>query len=395
MIVARSAASVSSTGIIDFGWGAIDMEAMIITRMRGRRFGAWMLTACFLYTALLTAPRLSSAQDDLHATWKVREKLRGEPKDSLGLDSKKSEDVSGVGCAATTGFPRVCLLADDETQGAQVVILKEGELVAGDFIRLIDDAHDGRLLALDAEGVAYADGSFYVIGSHGMPRHEHARDETNNKARTDATRRVFRIRFAPDGVDPRTGKIIAAPDIQTSSELARLIKAQAELAPWLDGALSDNGLTIEGVAVRDGRLYVGMRGPVLADESAVILELPLAMVFDGEAGNATLHRVSLGKDTLGKPRGLRDLVVFGDAFLLLAGPVREAPPGLDVKTGDYAVFRWNKTSARKLLDLKGYGKGVKPEALLPLDETGGQLRALLFFDGSQEGAARLVQIDVR
>lgn len=371
------------------------MEAMIITRMRGRRFGAWMLTACVLCAALLAAPGVSSAQGDLPSTWKVREKLRGEPKDLLGLDSKKSKDVSGVGCAATTGFPRVCLLADDETQGAQIVILKEGELVAGDFIRLIDDAHNGRLLTLDAEGVAYADGSFYVIGSHGRPRHEDARDETNNQARTDATKRVFRIRFAPDGVDPHTGKIITAPDIQTSSELSRLITAQPELAPWFNGALSRNGLTIEGVAVRDGRLYVGMRGPVLADESAVILELPLAMAFDGQAGNTTLHRVALGKDLLGMPRGLRDLVVFGDAFLLLAGPVNDPPAGREVNKGDYAIFWWNKTSARKLLDLEGYGTQVKPEALLPLDETGGQLRALLFFDGPQEGGIRLVRIDVR
>src|ERR1700755_1228514 len=72
--------------------------------------------------------------------WKVSGKLFGKPKNLDGSDSKKSEDVSGIACATTSGFPRVCLVADDETQGAQIVILEEGKLIAGDFVRLIDDS---------------------------------------------------------------------------------------------------------------------------------------------------------------------------------------------------------------------------------------------------------------
>ena len=317
--------------------------------------------------------------------------------EDAGSDSKKSEDVSGIACATTSRFPRICLIADDETQGTQIVILKDGELIAGDSVRLIDDFHDGKPLELDAEGVAYADGAFYVIGSHGRPRHEaDAAKEAKNKAKAAASRRVFRIRFAPGTIDPKTGKLAAAPDIKPSSELSRLITDNARLAPWFDKPLDDNGLTIEGVAVRDGILYAGMRGPVLDDGNAVILSAPVAAVFDGLANAAHLDEVRLGRDTMGKPRGIRDLVAYKFNFLLLAGPVSD-PADQEIRPGDYAVYAWNGTdgAAKPLLDVKRYGKAVKPEALLPLDEKDGTLRALLLFDGPEEGAPRPVKIRLR
>jgi Protein of unknown function (DUF3616) len=326
----------------------------------------------------------------------MKGKLLGKPTDAGEPDGSKSEDVSGIACATAAGFARICLLADDESQGAQIVVLSDGKLIAGDFIRLIDDVHAGKPLELDAEGVAYADGSFYVIGSHGRPRHEaDAAEEAKNEAKAEASRRVFRIRFAPDAVDPLTGKLAAAPDIRPSLELSRLIREQPELASSFDKALDDNGLTIEGVAVRDGTLYAGMRGPVVDDGSAAILSVPLGTLFEGRSEGAKLDRVGLGEDTLGKPRGIRDLVAFGNGWLLLAGPVSDPPANHDIKLGDYAVFSWNGSNAAKLLDLKGYGKAVKPEALLPLDEENGKLRALVFFDGPKEGAPRTVEIDLR
>lgn len=48
--------------------------------------------------------------------------------------------------------------------------VREGELKAGDIVRLSRKKLDRHARELDGEGVAYADGSFYVIGSHGHPR---------------------------------------------------------------------------------------------------------------------------------------------------------------------------------------------------------------------------------
>ena len=65
-------------------------------------------------------------------------------------------------------MPRKCLVIDDEVQFAQVVIVNDGELLAGDTIPLVASPNDGQ--SLDGEGIAFAKGAFYIVGSHGHPR---------------------------------------------------------------------------------------------------------------------------------------------------------------------------------------------------------------------------------
>ncbi|MET0709470.1 MAG: DUF3616 domain-containing protein, partial [Tardiphaga sp.] len=151
-----------------------------------------------------------------------------------------------------------------------------------------------------------------------------------------------------------------------------------------------------GIAVRDTTLYVGMRGPVLENGSAVILSTPLAVIFDGQQAQAKVHPLPLEKDTLGKPRGIRDLASYGSGFLLLAGPVNDPAPGHEIQTGDYSIYSWDgDATVKKLVDLKGYGKKVKPEALLPLDGNQERARILLMFDGPKEGSPTPLDLDLR
>ena len=70
----------------------------------------------------------AAAQPD--KPWHVEGKL-------LGKDQKKSKDISGIACLSA-GLPRTCLVIDDEAQFAQVVIVQDGALLAGDTIRLVD-----------------------------------------------------------------------------------------------------------------------------------------------------------------------------------------------------------------------------------------------------------------
>lgn len=321
--------------------------------------------------------------------WPVDGKLLGKPKGD-GSESRKSTDVSGIACAETGGFPRVCVIADDEAQGVQIVRVEDGRIVAGDAVRLIRDVHDGKLLELDAEGVAYAEGFFYVVGSHGRPRHE--TDRATGDARAAATRHLFRLRFDPAAVKA-DGALTGAVDIRDSRVLARLLKAQAETAPAFDARLDGDGLTIEGVAVRGDRLSVGLRSPLLEDGRAAVLSMPLDVLFADAAGTAQLHRLDLGRDSRGKARGVRDLVAYGDGFLVIAGPVLD--PETDVVSdADYTVYAWDgRDGTRSLGDLNSYGTKVKPEALLPLSVEAGRLRALMLFDGPDEGAPRTVELE--
>lgn len=330
-----------------------------------------------------------AAPAEADTAWPVQNRLLGKAKDGK---AEKAEDVSGMACAPGPA-PRLCLAVDDETQGAQVVILNEGGLIAGDFIPLIDDSHAGKPLELDAEGVAYADDFFYVVGSQGRARHEtDAGKEAKNQAKAAATRKVFRIALTADRA---TGKLTGDPAVAESGALATLLQSDPALAPFVDLPLAKNGLTVEGVAVRGDDLYAGLRGPVLEDGSAVIARVPLAALFEGKAGAVKVYRLELGKDSLGDARGIRDLTVDQGGFLLIAGPENDPPKKHKIVAGDYAVYLWNEVQAIKLADLAAYGKKVKPEALLPLDGNGAMVRALLLFDGAKEGMPTPVEIPLQ
>lgn len=340
---------------------------------------------CFLATGLYAAP----AQE--LAPWQVHGKLLG--KASGPSDFEKSEDVSGIACDRHSGFPRLCLVADDETQGTQIVVLKDGELIAGDFIKLTEAQHAGKPLELDAEGVAFESGIFYVIGSHGRPRHnDDTKTEEKSNAKAKATRQIFSITIPASAVDMHTGKLLAQAEIQASAALAGLLQSQPEISPSYDRALEDNGLTIEGIAVRNNNLFIGMRGPVIGT-SAAVLSVALSAVFDRQPARSELHKLALGKDALGKSRGVRDLARHADGFLVLAGPVNDPPAEKEIQSGDYSIYFWDgRNVLNKLADLKPYGKKAKPEALLPLDGDTERVRVLLMFDGPKEGSPTPLEI---
>jgi hypothetical protein len=343
------------------------------------------LLLCLLATALAAPAAADSA-------WRVKNRLQGKIKDG---DPQKSEDVSGMACAPG-GYPRLCLVVDDETQGAQVVILEPEMLTAGDLIPLNDDAYDGNPLELDAEGVAYADGFFYVTGSQGRARHaDDADKEARNAAKAVATRKVFKIALAADAVDLATGTLRAKPAVTSSAALATVLQNDPAIGPFFDRPLDKNGLTVEGIAVRGDNLYAALRGPVLDGGQAAIARVPLSTVFDGAPGGATIFRLALDQDTQGDPRGIRDITVADDQFLLIAGPENDPPKKRAIAAGDYAVYAWNEGAAVKRLDLKPYGKRTKPEALVVLGEDAGTAHALLLFDGPKEGQPTPVDIPLQ
>jgi hypothetical protein len=322
------------------------------------------------------------------APWPVRNKL-------VGKDGGKSKDVSGMACTTTSGFPRLCLVIDDEVQTAQIVVLKDGELIAGDSIPLIDDRHDGEALELDGEAVAFADGFFYVVGSHGHPRDadhrlEPLRDADKIAAEIKAASKVVRIKLDPATVDA-DGRLKdgAKPEIAVSDRLRVKLQEWRLVQPHVDQRLDENGLTIEGAAVKNERLYVGMRGPLLNGDrdAAPVYSASLMSLFEGAHADPRMVELGLGE----AGRGIRDLVVFDKGFLVLAGP------GTEVE-GDYTVFFWDgvKQQAEPLGTLPKFtdnkGQQVRPEGIVPLDVDGDQLRLLVLFDRGEEGEPRPLMV---
>ena len=337
-------------------------------------------TTLLLLAATVLLPEQASAQNE--PVWPVTHRL-------LGADGEKSEDVSGIACSSTTGFPRSCLIIDDETQAAQLVIVKNGEILAGDPISLHGERFDGQPVELDGEAVAYDGGFFYVLGSHGHPRDRKGkldpiRDAAKIAAGIKGSSKVFRIRIDPDHISPE-GKLQGIFEVTSSVELRKILLAQPELKSFVDKRLDESGLTAEGLAILNGRFYVGLRSPVLNGRQAALVSADMGSLFEGRDANSKLHVLDLGAG-----RGVRDLVAFDGGFLVLAGPAGD-------QEGLYSIFFWDGAEGKKLLkDLPIWtgkkGRQVKAEAILPLDRNDEGLRVLLMFDGPKEGAPRPIRM---
>lgn len=307
--------------------------------------------------------------------WPVKHRL-------VGKDGAKSLDISGIACTTSDGFPRSCVVIDDNSQRAQFVRLKDGELVAGETVALIDNSFGGKRLELDGEGVGLANGFYYVMGSHGHPRDKKhkldpVRDAEEIAARIAASSQI--VRFKPDEENG------AAKDLQQTARLRDIIAAEPALAPFGDTRLEQNGLTVEGVAVTaDQTMLVGFRGPVLDSTQAVILAVGIDTLFGGAGTDHRVFRLSLGEG-----RGIRDLAVFENSVLILAGPVADGP-------GRYAIYSWDgKSTEVRLLKELPFAPERKPEGLLPLDKEASGLRVLILFDGDEEGSPTPVAIPLQ
>lgn len=360
--------------------------------MRGLRY--LLLSAVALVSFGLPQPSLADT------AWPVKNRL-------LGKKDDKSTDVSGIACA-TDRAPRKCLVIDDERQEAQIVIVKEGELIAGDSIRLVGKKDTP--WNIDGEGVAFSPGRggrpdyFYVIGSHGHPRDGRKRldpvvNASEIKARFDASSVLVRIPLGADGVDA-DGRLVAPPKAITLVDLRPMIQVEPKLAPlrpYLGKRLEEEtrGFTIEGLAAVDGRIYVGLRGPTLDPTG----DRAVAFSFDQDApfvqdspsnpkpANADLHVWNLGEK-----RGVRDLAALEHRILILAGPAYEPNrTALAGKRGEYSIYVWDrKADPRLLADLPAFPNGEKPEALLPMKVHGdGSIDVLVLFDGVEEGGPKL------
>lgn len=223
---------------------------------------------------------------------------------------------------------------------------------------------DGDQGEIDIEGLDYKDGYLWLIGSHSLSRKKAEKDETDKKnlkrlakiSEPEQNRNRYVLariplverngRHTPEKQTEQNGIIRTAAQLRLANngnELTAVLTEDDHLKPFFAIPSKDNGFDIEGLAVtNDGRLFVGLRGPVLRGW-AIILELKpevdksnpsvLEMKsFDQSDADASLYRkhfLELGG------LGIRDLYIDGSDMLILAGPTMN----LD---GPVSVFRWKE-----------------------------------------------------
>ena len=263
----------------------------------------------------------------------------------------------------------------------------DGQYVVGEDILLPDiDKNDGG--ELDIEGIA-VDGNFiYVIGSHSFRRNQTSSKKSYKKNRKTFNKGKIEEEPSRDWLHRIEVNQQAQPVAKMSISLRDVISNHKALKAFSEIPSKENGVDIEGIAVDDGWLYAGFRGPVFRDNYVPILKFK----FDQHENSANLLFVKL------EGGGIRDMARVEDGFLLVSGPVGDAP-------GPYQVYHWNgldMVPGKDRADTKGYIKKLgnidvskgKAEGILPLELERGadddcQYKFMIIFDGVVNGNPKI------
>ena len=249
----------------------------------------------------------------------------------------------------------VLWVAGDETATVERLVAEDGgygrqeSFALADLVDLPGDADE----EADVEGLARDGGFLWAVGSHSLKRkrvkdkHDGAKALERLATVEGQPNRQVLLRLPLEEVDglPRPVREVevdgelrrAAGFGARGKDLRDLLEDDEHLGPFLPIPGKDNGLDVEGIAVRGDRVLLGLRGPVLRGWAVVLEVRPY--VDEDEPDRLRLHELEDGRryrkhvlDLAGL--GVRDLCPDGDDLLVLAGPTMD----LD---GPVHVPRWH------------------------------------------------------
>ncbi|MFB2879206.1 DUF3616 domain-containing protein [Floridanema aerugineum] len=240
-------------------------------------------------------------------------------------------EVLWLGCDETTSIERLTKTDDKTFAGHEIFNV-------ADFIDLPSDADQ----EIDIEGMDYANNYIWLVGSHSLKRSKpkSKRSDLENIQKMQEIKReenrylLARIPLKGDELcklceHPETPdvKLTAAKleNTKNGNLLSDALLDDPHLAPFLVSQIpsKENGFDIEGLAVYQDKIFLGLRGPVLRGW-AIILEISVE-----ESSRNTLKLKKLGNQLYKKHfvylsgLGVRELAVDGEDLLVLAGPTMD------------------------------------------------------------------------
>jgi len=287
-------------------------------------------------------------------------------------DVLEDEDLSSLACISG----RYGLIGADEACAVQVVELSRDAktLTIVRTVPLIASDEE-----IDIEGIAASANGYYIIGSHGISK--------KRGERQDSRFAIFHL-----AADSDTGMPLESGGARAAS-LSHILRADRALGDHFGKPLQHKGVNIEGLAIRDGRLFVGFRGPNL-DGDAFVMEIAADDVFSRRSQPSyTLHRLALGPGL-----GIREIVASRKGFLLIAGNAGSAPSGVFDRAEDYdedrgfSLYFWGGPGH----DVRRIGAipdaSGKAEAMAILEEAADCITVLILFDGPERGRPSIYRI---
>ncbi len=229
---------------------------------------------------------------------------------------KAAKDVSAI-----AKIYSLLVIGSDEGAGKDenknyIQLLKKGKddsyKVHNNILLFKGNKADGK--EMDIEGITVESNYVYIIGSHsskrkkvnGNKKYKKNREKFKDcKIEIERSRdRLYRLMINSDGIEVKREMIT----------LREIIKNNTVLKTFGSIPGKENGVDIEGVAAKDGWLYIGFRGPVFRGNYVPIMKLK----FDAPERTYELLYINLGG------LGIRDMAGVSDGFLILAGPVGDS-----------------------------------------------------------------------
>ena len=239
---------------------------------------------------------------------------------------KKGKDLSGIACDPDG----LGLVATDEGSLLQSFRLDRAARtlrVADVRAALLREGEEA-----DYEGLGWADGWFYAIGSHARGRNTPDHQASRHHRLPGAAGPGRRIRHE---MSHALGALLGADPVLGRHYHRRLDRAE-------------RGIDVEGVAVRGDTMLLGLRSPCL-DGQAFMLEIALADLF--ELDRKRPPRFRLHALALGPAAGIRELAAVPGGVLVLSGP------SVNGDTAPFALWHWGDDGRlAKLGDVRRAGR---------------------------------------
>lgn len=254
---------------------------------------------------------------------------------------------------------------------------------------------------MDIEALAVDGATVYIIGSHSVARRrldEDKKYKRNRKritagsvaAADDGNKHAWKAATGRDRLVRLTIDAQGNPSGLEETSLTGVISALTALKPFQTLPSKENGVDIEAMAIRGGKLHIGFRGPVLRGGYTPVLKADFELLAEAEQQIDADDLLFVQLDGL----GIRSMTTVSTGFLIVAGPVGDAP-------GPYQLFHWDgldtipgkkSPGGKSVLLGEIQTSGGKPEGLVLLEETATDYRIAIVEDGAETPVARLFAV---